>query len=73
MSRIDLPSVRVDEIVLNKERVPGVDEVNGGIITDLKVTIQSEEPLEGTVDGVVESNGIQTVATSRSKEELVVV
>ena len=30
MSRVDLSSERVDEVVLDEERVPGVDEINGG-------------------------------------------
>ena len=43
------------------------------IVSDLKVTVQSEESLEGTVDGIVESNRIKTVERSLSKEILVVV
>ena len=38
MSRVDLSSERV-EVVLDEERVPGVDEINGDIVADLKVTI----------------------------------
>ena len=61
MSRVNLSGERVNEIVLNEKDVPGVDEVDGGIVPDLEVTIQSEEPFEGTVDGVVEGNGIETI------------
>ena len=39
MSRVDLSRERVDEVVLDEERVPGVDEINGDIVADLKVTI----------------------------------
>ena len=46
MSRINLSSERVDEVVLDEKGVPGVDEVDGGIVSDLKVTVQTEEPLE---------------------------
>ena len=56
MPRIDLSGVRVEEIVLNEKGVPGVDEVHGSVVSDLKVTVQPEEPLEGTIDGVVESH-----------------
>ena len=73
MSRVDLSGERVDEIILNENDVPGVDEVDGGIVPDLEVTIQSEEPLEGTVDRVVEGNGIETIEGGRSKEILAVV
>jgi len=73
MSRVDLSGERVDEVVLNEKRIPGVDKVDGDIVPDLKVTIQSKEPLEGTVHGVVEGNGIETVEGSLSKEILVVI
>ena len=46
MSRVNLSSERVDEVVLDEKGVPGVDEVDGGIVSDLKVTVQTEEPLE---------------------------
>jgi len=73
MSRVDLSSGRIDEVILDEERIPGVDEIDREIIPDLKVTIQSKEPLEATVHGVVESDGIETVVGSLSKEVLVVV
>ena len=73
MPRVDLASERVDEIVLDKKGIPGVDEVDRDIVPDLKVTVQPEEPLEGTVDGVMEGNGIETVEWGLSKEILVVV
>ena len=73
MPRVDLASERVDEIVLDKKGIPGVDKVDRDIVPDLKVTVQSEEPLEGTVDGVMEGNGIETVEWSLSKEILVIV
>lgn len=44
----------------DEECVPGVDEVNREIVPDLKITIQSQEPLEGTVYGAVEGDGIET-------------
>ena len=73
MSRVDLSGGRVEEVVLDEERVPGVDEIDREIVANLKVTIQSEEPLEATVHGVMEGNGIETVMRSASKEILVVV
>jgi len=73
MSRVDLSGERVDEVVLNEKCIPGVDKVDGDIVPDLKVAIQSQEPLEGTVHGVVEGNRIETVERSFSKEVLVVV
>jgi len=73
MSRVDLSSERIDEVVLNEERVPGVDEVDRDIVWDLKNTIQSKEPLESTVHRVVEGGGIETVVRSLSKEVLVIV
>ena len=50
--------------ILNEERVPGVDEINRDIVSNLKVTVQTKEPLEGTVDGIVEGDGVETVVTS---------
>jgi hypothetical protein len=38
-----------------------------------RATVQSEEPLEDTVHGIVEGNGVETVDRSRSKEILVIV
>ena len=73
MSRVDLSSERVDEVVLDEERIPGVDEIDGEIVADLKVAIQSKEPLEATVHGVMEGDGIKTVVRSASKEILAVV
>ena len=73
MSRVDLSSERIDEVVLDEERVPGIDEVDRDIVWDLKTTIQSKEPFEGMVHGVVERGGIETVVRSLSKEVLVVV
>ena len=52
---VNLSGERVNEIVLNEKSVPGVDEVDGGIVPDLEVTIQSEEPFKGTVDSIMES------------------
>lgn len=72
MSRVDLSSVRVEEIVLDEERVPGIDKVNRGIVSDLKVTVQPKEPLEGTIDGVMEGDRVQTIVTRRPKEKLVI-
>jgi len=71
MSRVDLSSGRVEEVVLDEEHVLGVGEINGDIVADLKVTIQPEEPLGATVHGVVEGN--KTIVRSGSKEILVVV
>ena len=71
MSRVDLPSERIDKVVLDEEHVPGVDEINRGVVPDLK--IQTKEPLEGTIYGVVEGDGIETVVRGLSKEVLVVV
>ena len=73
MSRVNLTGKRVDEIVLDEQRVPSVDEVDGDIVPDLEVTVQSEEPLEGAVHGVVEGDGIEAVERGLSKEILVVV
>lgn len=73
MSRIDLSGERIDEIVLDEKGVPGVNKVDRDIVPDSKVTVQSKEPLEGTVHRVVEGNGIKTVEGSLSKEILVVV
>ena len=73
MPRVDFSGERVDEIVLDEKGVPGVDEVDRDIIPDLKITVQSEEPLEATVHGIVECDGIKTVERSLSKEILVVV
>jgi len=39
MSRVDLSSERIDEIVLDKKRIPGVDKVDRDVLTDLKVTV----------------------------------
>jgi len=39
MSRVDLSSERVDEIVLNEKGVPRIDEVDGDIISDLEIPI----------------------------------
>ena len=61
MSRVNLSGGRVEDVVLDEERVPGVYEIDREIVADLKVTIQSEEPLEATVHGVMEGNGIETV------------
>ena len=71
--RVNLSSERVDEIVLNEKGIPCVDEVDGDIVSDLEVTVQPEEPLEGAVHRVMESNGIEAVDRSRSKEILTVV
>ena len=73
MPRVDLSGECIDKVVLSEKRVPGVDEVDGGIVPDLKITVQSKEPLEGTVYGVVESDGIETVVRSHPKEILVIV
>jgi hypothetical protein len=59
--RVDLSGACIDEIILNEECVPGVDEVERDTIPDLEVTVQSKEPLEDTVDGLVEGNGIESV------------
>jgi hypothetical protein len=72
MPRVDLSSERVDKIVLDKELIPGIDKVYGEIISDLNVTIQSKEPLEGTIDGVMEGNRIYAIVTEIPKEILVV-
>lgn len=72
MSGVDLSSERINEIVLDEEGVPSIDKVDGEIISDLKVAVQSEEPLETTVDGVMEGDRVQTVAPSAPKEKLVV-
>ena len=37
MSRVNLSGERVDEIVLNEKEVPGVDEVDGGIVPDWRL------------------------------------
>jgi hypothetical protein len=37
--RVDLSGARIDEVVLNEEGVPGVDEVERDIIPDLEVTV----------------------------------
>ena len=71
--RVDLSGARVDEIVLDEEGVPGVDEVDRDIISDLEVTVQSKESLEDTVHGVVEGNGVETVDWSWLKEIPVIV
>lgn len=73
MPRVDLPGTSIDEIVLDEERVPGIDKIDGGIVSDLKVTVQPKEPLEGAVDGVVESDGVETVVPSGPKEILVII
>lgn len=73
MSRVNLSSVRINEIVLNEESVPGIDKVDGEIVSDLKVAVQPKEPLEGTVDRVVEGDRIKTIVTSTPKEILAVV
>lgn len=73
MPRVDLSGAGVDEIVLNKEFVPGFDETNREVTSEIEVTVQSKEPLEGTVDGVVESGCVDAVVTSRPKEKLVIV
>ena len=73
MPRVDLSSVCIEEIVLDKKGVPGIDEVHGSVVSDLKIPIQSKEPLEGTIDGVVESDRIETIVTGTSKEKLAVV
>ena len=73
MPRVDLASERVDEIVLDEKGIPGVDKVDRDVVPDLKVTVQSKEPLEGAVDGVMEGNGIKTIEWGLSKEILVVV
>ena len=73
MPWVDLSSERVDEIVLDKKGIPGVDKVDRDVVPDLEVTVRSEEPLEGAVDGVMEGNGIETVEWGLSKEILVVV
>lgn len=72
MSRVDISSEGVDKVVLDEERVPGINEVDREIVPDLKITIQSKEPLEGTVNRVMEGDGIETVVRSISKEVLVV-
>lgn len=72
MSRVDLSSAHIDEIVLNEEGVPGIDEVYGKIVSDFKITVQSKEPLEGTVDRVVEGDCIQTIIANIAKEILAV-
>lgn len=72
MSRVNLSGTGIDEIVLNEERVPGVDEIDRGIEPNLKVTVQSKEPLEGTIDGVVEGNRVEAIVTGRPKEKLVI-
>ena len=68
MSRVDLSSGRVEEVILDKERVPGVHEIDRETVADLEVTIQSKEPLEATVHRAMEGNGIETVMRSVSKE-----
>jgi hypothetical protein len=71
MSRVDLSGTGIEQIVGNKERVPGVDEINRGIVSDLKVAVQSKEPLEGMKDGVMESDRVQAVVTGGPKEKLI--
>jgi hypothetical protein len=71
--RVELSGTGVDKIVLNEERVPSVDEINRGVIPDLNVTIQSKEPLERAIDGIVECIRINAVVPGRPKEKLVVV
>ena len=73
MPRVNAAGERIDKIVLNEKGIPGVDEGYGDIVSDLKVTIQSKEPLEATVHGLVEGDGIETVEQSLPKEILVVV
>ena len=73
MPRVDFSGECINKVVLNEKRVPDVDKVNGGITPDSKITIQSKEPLEATVYGVAESDGIETVVRGCSKDILVVV
>ena len=73
MPRVDLSRTSIDEIVLDEERVPGIDKIDGGIVSDLKVTVQPKESLEGTVDGVVEGDSVEAVVTGGPKEILVIV
>ena len=73
MPRVDLSRASIDEIVLDEECVPGIDKIDGCIVSDLKVTVQPKEPLEGAVDGVVESDGVETVVPSGPKEILVII
>jgi hypothetical protein len=72
MSRVNLSGTGIEQIVGNEERVPGVDEINRGILSNLKIAIQSKEPLEGTIDnGVMESDRVQAVVAGGPKEKLI--
>ena len=73
MPGVDLSSKGVNEIVLNEECVPRVNKVDGEIESDLQVTVQPKEPLEGAINRVVEGNRVKTVVPSTPKEKLVII
>jgi len=73
MPWVDLSCRGVDEIVLNEERIPSIHEVDRDIVSDLKISVQSKEPLEDTIDRIVESDRIETIVAGTPKEVLVIV
>lgn len=61
MTGIDDIRGRVQEIIIHKHLIPGGDEVDVDVESDLKVSVHSQETSERTVDGIMKGNSVEAI------------
>lgn len=71
MSRIQLASRGIKEVVVDEHLIPGSDEVGIDVESDLQVTIHSEETCQRAIDGIMERDAVQGVQRRITEEILV--